>query len=220
MASRIVFETELKRLQESVEAIGTEVQILYMKIFMALSEKNKEELAEICQSQQSVYRMQRNIESDCLNLITKQQPIARDLRQVTAALKMVGDISRIGDQCVDIAELLLRMNMKDLQMFSMHLFEMISETREQLTDAIDAFVKRDPKAASKVIIKDDIVDGLFNQVKEDLIQNLKKGLNNPDDCIDVLMIAKYLEKIGDHAVNMAEWGIFRETGEVNQVRLL
>ena len=220
MAPRITFEAELKRLQEDVEEIGMAVQALYIKLFCAYSKKKTEELIEITKSDRDIHVMQRNIESSCLNLITKQQPIARDLRQVTAALKTVNDISRMGDQCVDIGELLLRMKLKDISEFSSHLRDMIARTKEQMSEAADAFAKRDITAAEEVIKKDDLVDDLFNLVKEDLIAHLKEDGKDPDDCVDVLMIAKHLEKIGDHAVNMAEWNIFRETGVINNIRLL
>ena len=220
MSPRITFDSELKRLQEDIEEIGMAVQALYVKVFFALSEKKQDELKEIVKSDRDIHAMQRSIESSCLNLITKQQPVARDLRQVTAALKMVNDISRIGDQCADIAELLLRMNMKDLSGFSVHLSDMIVRTKEQLSEVIDSFMQKDTTAAVGVIEKDDLVDDLFNLVKLDLICHLKEDGKDPDDCIDVLMIAKHIEKVGDHAVNMAQWTIFRETGEIKNVRLL
>lgn len=220
MAPRIIFEAELKRLQEDVEEIGMAVQALYIKLFCAYSKKKTDELIEITKSDRDIHVMQRNIESSCLNLITKQQPIARDLRQVTAALKAVNDISRIGDQCADIGELLLRMKLKDISEFSPHLSDMIARTKEQLSEATDAFAKKDITVAEEVIKKDDLVDDLFNLVKDDLIAHLKEDGKDPDDCVDVLMIAKHLEKIGDHAVNMAEWNIFRETGAINNIRLL
>lgn len=220
MSPRITFDSELKRLQEDIEGIGMAVQALYVKVFFALSEKKQDELKEIVKSDRDIHAMQRSIESSCLNLITKQQPVARDLRQVTAALKMVNDISRIGDQCADIAELLLRMNMKDLSGVSVHLSDMIVRTKEQLSEVIDSFMQKDTTAAVGVIEKDDLVDDLFNLVKLDLICHLKEDGKDPDDCIDVLMIAKHIEKVGDHAVNMAQWTIFRETGEIKNVRLL
>lgn len=220
MAPRITFETELNRLQKDIEEIGMAVQALYIKLFRALAEKKEEELLRIMESEHDIHVMQRGIESSCLNLITKQQPIACDLRQITAALKSVNDISRIGDQCADIAELLLRMHMKELAEFSKHLSDMIVRTGEQLSEAIEAFIQKDTGAATEVIKKDDFVDDMFNLVKDDLIRHLKEEGKDPDDCVDVLMITKHLEKIGDHAVNMAEWTLFRETGKLNDIRLL
>lgn len=164
--------------------------------------------------------MERRIESMCLNLITKQQPIARDLRLVSAALKVVTDIERVGDHVSDIAELLLRLEMKDLSEFSPHLSGMIDATRELLDKSVEAFLNRNREEAEEVIRGDDVVDMLFNKAKMDLIHYLKTDTKNADECIDVLMLAKYLEKIGDHAVNIGEWEIFQETGSVENIRIL
>lgn len=220
MTPRATFESELKKLHTDIEEMGTEVQELFTKMFSAHEKKEKEELIGITKCDRDIHMMQRNIEGSCLNLITKQQPIARDLRQVTAALKAVNDISRIGDQCVDIAELFLRMNLKDIAEFSMHMKVMIEKTKKQFDEAMEAFIHNDVAAAAGVIEKDDVVDDMFNLVKEDLICHLKEEGKDSDDCVDVLMIAKHLEKIGDHAVNMAEWAIFSETGQISNVRLL
>lgn len=220
MSPRKLYEMELDRLQESVTEIGISVQALYVRLFSALEQDKEDEIVEIMKSDRDVHGMQRNIEGSCLNLITKQQPVARDLRQVSASLKAVTDIGRMGDMCVDIAELLLRMKKKDLTIFSKHLPQMISETKRQMAEAVDAFSGRDVTAANRVVEGDDVIDNLFNLVKADLIDHLKDERQDPDDCVDVLMIAKHLEKIGDHAVNMAEWAIFRETGKMRNVLLL
>ena len=219
MIPRATFERELEKLNADVEEMGFEVQRLYIKMFQAYEKKEKEELLAVCKSDRNIHVMQRNIESSCLNLITKQQPIARDLRQVTAALKAVNDIRRIGDQCGDIAELLLRMNLKDVSELSLHMKDMAEKTKEQLAEAVDTFIQKDTVTAAEVMEKDDVVDDLFNLVKNDLICRLKEG-EDTDDCVDVLMMAKHLEKIGDHAVNVAEWAVFSVTGEINNIRLL
>lgn len=220
MTLRATFESELKKLHTDIEEMGTEVQKLFVKLFLAQEKKEKEELIEVTKCDRDIHMMQRNIESSCLNLITKQQPIARDLRQVTAALKAVNDISRIGDQCADIAELFLRMNFKDIAEFSRHMKTMEEETKKQFDEAMEVFIHNDIVAAVRVIEKDDVVDDMFNLVKDDLICHLKEDGKDSDDCVDVLMIAKHLEKIGDHAVNIAEWAIFSETGQISNVRLL
>lgn len=220
MSPRKQYEEELNKLQESVEEIGVYVQSIYVKVFSALDQKQESSLQEVVSSDRDIHAMQRAIEAGCLNLITRQQPIAKDLRQVTATLKAVTDISRIGDQCVDIAELLLRMNMKKIAEFSSHLPEMIEKTKDQLAEALEVLMQRDVEEAKTVIEKDDLVDDLFNLVKDDIIAHLKNGKKDPDDCVDVLMIAKHLEKIGDHAENMAQWAIFRETGAVENIRLM
>lgn len=220
MVPRASYERELGKLHADVEEMGLEVQKLYIKTFWAYEKKDKDKLIAITKSDRDIRVLQRNIESSCLNLITKQQPIARDLRQVTATLKVVNDISRIGEQCVDIAELFLRMDMKEVADFSPQLKDMAEKTREQLVRAADTFVQKDTMAAAEVVEKDDEVDDLFNLVKDDLVCHLKEGVKDTDSCIDILMIAKHLEKIGDHAVNIAEWAIFSVTGEINKVRLL
>ena len=167
-----------------------------------------------------INKQQREIESQCLFLITRQQPVVGDLRVVTASLKVVTDIERIGDHVSDMAELILRLKMKDFSLFSVHLDGMIDATREMFCEAVDAFVSRNMEKAQKVIKEDDVIDELFNKVKVDLIESLKREVKDADECIDVLMLAKYLEKIGDHAVNICEWEIFQETGNISDMRLL
>ncbi len=166
MSPRRLYEEELKQLQESVEEMGMGVRATYARLFSALQQQKESVIEEIIASDQSTHTLQRRIEGSCLNLITKQQPIARDLRQVSASLKVVTDISRIGDQCSDIAELVKRMHFKDLQEFSAHIPQMIEETGKQLTEAINAFVDRNAESAQHVVTGDDTVDDLFNQVKK------------------------------------------------------
>lgn len=220
MSPRVLFEKQLLQLHADVEEMGLTVEKTYDKLFEALGNKDEEEVVAILKSDRIINDMQRGIEAACLSLITKQQPVAKDLRLVTASLKVVTDIERIGDHCSDIAELLLRLKLKDLSVYSEHIKAMIEETKKLEHAAVDAFVNRDMEAAKKVIAGDDVVDDLFNKVIEDLVDYLKKGTVNADECIDVLMIAKYLEKIGDHAVNIGEWEIFQETGTIADVRLL
>lgn len=164
--------------------------------------------------------MERSIESKCLSLITRQQPIAGDLRMISAALKVVTDIERIGDQTADIAELLLRLKGCDLDAYSRHITGMLQVSKEIVHDAVHAFVTRNSDAANEVIRHDDVVDSLFAKVKDDLVYMLQEGVDNIDACVDVLMIAKYLERIGDHAVNIAEWEIFQESGSIKDIRLM
>lgn len=220
MSPRTVFEHELKVLKDNVATMGLQVETTYEELFLALQGRDKEEIERILKSDRVVNDMQRNIESRCLSLIARQQPVARDLRMITASLKVVTDIERVGDHVTDIAELLIRLNMNPLPSYSDHLEAMVKAAKEMIHAAVESFVCRDEAAAKNVIESDDIVDDLFNKVKQDLIEYLKKETKNADECIDVLMIAKYLEKIGDHAVNIAEWESFQETGEIGDVRLL
>lgn len=220
MSPRPVFEQELKKLHEDVKEMGMTVETTYDDLFDAVNLKDNDTINRILHNDRLINTMQRNIEASCLTLITKQQPIARDLRTVTASLKVVTDIERIGDHCSDIAELVLRLQGRELSEFSAHLPKMIEETKRLEHAAVDAFVNRDCEAAKQVIRDDDIVDDLFNKVKMDLVEHIKAGSTNADECVDVLMIAKYLEKIGDHAVNIGEWEDFQENGTIEDMRLL
>lgn len=220
MSPRISFDNELKLLKENVADMVNRVEENYERLFEALKAQNEEEIIKIRNNDKMFGKKQREIESQCLFLITKQQPVASDLRVVTASLKVVTDIERIGDNVADMAELLLRLKLKDLAMFSIHIDGMIDATREMFCDAVDAFVNRNIEGAKKVIKADDVIDELFNKVKSDLIESLKKEIKDADECIDVLMLAKYLEKIGDHAVTIGEWEIFQETGNISDMRLL
>ncbi|WP_337404664.1 phosphate signaling complex protein PhoU [Suilimivivens sp.] len=220
MSPRTTFINELNQLKENVADMATRVEKNYETLFEAYEKKEKAAIEKIVAVDKDINRRQREIESECLFLITKQQPIVSDLRAVTASLKVVTDIERVGDHVADIAELLIRMDMKELSVYSAHLNPMIRETRDMLRMAVDAFTGRNKEEAQEVIQKDDVVDELFNAVKNDVIESLKKETRDADESVDILMIAKYLEKIGDHAVNICEWEIFKETGNISDMRLL
>lgn len=220
MSPRITLENELMELHENVTNMAKKVEKNYEQLFEALAKRDEQKITGIKEVDKEINQCQREIESKCLLLITRQQPVIGDLRVVTACLKIVTDIERVGDHVADMAELLLRMEMRDLSIYSDHLLPMIRAAKEMMYMAVAAFVSRDKDAAVKVIKRDDVVDDLFNKVKNDLIEILKKEAKDADDCIDVLMIAKYLEKIGDHAVNICEWELFQETGNIRDMRLL
>lgn len=220
MSPRIAFERELGLLHENVADMAKRVEKNYEDLFEAYENKSEEAIVIIKQNDKEINNKQREIESECMFLITKQQPVIGDLRMVTASLKVVTDIERVGDHVADMAELLLRMRMKRLEQYSEHLLPMIQAAKEMVHMAVLAFVERDLDAAKEVIRSDDVVDDLFNKVKDELIDSLKEEAQDADDCVDILMLAKYLEKIGDHAVNIGEWAIFQETGNVNNVRIL
>ena len=220
MSPRISFDHELKLLKENVSDMVNRVEENYEHLFDALKSQEEDEILKIKNNDKLISKQQREIESQCPFLITRQQPVVGDLRVVTASLKVVTDIERIGDHVSDMAELILRLKMKDFSLFSVHLDGMIDATREMFCEAVDAFVSRNMEKAQKVIKEDDVIDELFNKVKVDLIESLKREVKDADECIDVLMLAKYLEKIGDHAVNICEWEIFQETGNISDMRLL
>jgi phosphate transport system protein len=184
-------------------------------------EKEDEVLAkEIIQGDRNVNDMEKTIESRCLSLILKQQPVARDLRIVTTALKVVTDMERIGDHAADIAELILREKREPIYNLVKHIPEMGKVAKEMVHDAVNAFTSLDVENARIIEKKDDIVDELFDKVKEEVATILRTSNQHVDQCVDILMIAKYFERIGDHAVNICEWTEFHETGAVNNIRIL
>ncbi|MEF9983346.1 MAG: phosphate signaling complex protein PhoU [Oscillospiraceae bacterium] len=155
---------------------------------------------------------EKEIEQQCLRLLLQQQPVAKDLRIISSALKMITDIERIGDQASDIAELSKYTLVTDTQNYP-HIKKMAEESVKMVTDSIDSFVKQDLELANYVIAYDDIVDDLFCKVKSDIIELIKTEHSNAEVIIDILMIAKYLERIADHSTNIAEWVVFSITGK-------
>ena len=159
----------------------------------------------------TIDQMERDIESRCMKLLLHQQPVARDLRLISAALKMITDMERIGDQAEDIAEIITFLNGHTIE--GMEVIEdMAQETMEMVTASVDAFVKKDVEIARKVIKQDDIVDDYFSKVKNGIITMISENSTDGEVALDLLMIAKYLERIGDHATNIAEWVIYSVTG--------
>ena len=176
--------------------------------------KQDEALAErAIEFDSEVDRKERDIEARCLNLLLQQQPVARDLRTVSSALKMITDMERIGDQAADIAEITHRLKLTDAPLYDTHIKDMSKSTIRMVKEAVDAFVARDLNLAQKVIAEDDEIDGMFVHVRDELINMLKREEGSPEAVIDVLMIAKYFERIGDHATNIAEWVVFSITGK-------
>lgn len=221
MAPRILFEQELELLKTKVAEMSERAANSYYKLLAAVKHNDREIFTQLLDNDRHMVDMQRSIEAKCLTLLTRQQPVARDLRIVSAALKVVTDIERIGDHVTDLAELFLRME-EDflLKEKAPILAGMMNETGKMLRAAVEAFVNEDTKAAEEVINQDDVIDDYFNQVKNQLIQDIRTQNPDADKVVDFLMMAKYLEKIGDHGVNIAQWAIFQKTGDIEDVRLL
>ena len=163
---------------------------------------------------------EKEIESLCLKLILNQQPVARDLRQISTALKITTDMERIGDQSADIAELCVFLSEEEYIKKLEHIPQMAEATIKMVTTSIDAFVKKDFDIAQSVIGYDDIVDELYITVKKDLIELVHEDVRNGEQAFDLLQIAKYYERIGDHATNIAEWVIFSITGRHKDKQVL
>ena len=215
MTTRSMYLEELNSLRKSLAEMGAAVEESFNLLLTAVENKDTDLEQQIIRGDRVINDMERSIESQCLSLITRQQPIAGDLRMISAALKVVTDIERIGDQTADIAELMLRLRDCDLDAYSRHITGMLQVAKEIVHDAVRAFVNRDSRAADEVIRHDDVVDELFGKVKQELIGLLTREDRNEElgeFCIDMLMIAKYFERIGDHATNIAEWVEYSITG--------
>ncbi len=163
------------------------------------------------ETEDEINRKERDIESICMKLLLEQQPVARDLRVISSALKMISDMERIGDQAYDIAEIAKFIKNSNVKS-KIHIRDMAAAATKMVTDSVDSFVKKDVELARAVMAYDDKVDNLFNCVKDELVQLITEDKANGEFCIDLLMIAKYLERIGDHAVNIAEWVEYSITG--------
>jgi len=164
----------------------------------------------------AIDQMERDIESRCMKLLLHQQPVARDLRLISAALKMITDMERIGDQAEDIAEIVTFLKRRTIE--GMELIEdMARETIGMVSASVDAFVKKDVALARRVIRQDDVVDDYFSKAKYNLITLIIEKTVDGEFALDLLMIAKYFERIGDHATNIAEWVIYSVTGTHEEV---
>lgn len=180
--------------------------------------ENDESLKErIFEADSKIDQKERDIETLCMKLILQQQPVARDLRVISSALKMISDMERIGDQASDIAEIVCFVNQSSIGS-KVHIADMARATINMVTDSAESFVKNDIDLAYEVIKHDDVVDDLFIKVKNELISGVKEGANDAEALIDLLMIAKYFERIGDHAENIAEWVIYSMTGKHKTIK--
>lgn len=205
------FEQQMEILHTELIELGALCEQAIGRTYEVLLEGNQRAAEEIIKKDQVVDAKEREIEDLCFRIILQQQPVARDLRQVSAALKMITDMERIGDQAADIAEIISLANLKASNK-TMHIGEMAKATIKMVMDSVDAFVKRDLDAAQAVVAYDDVVDQLFDTVKNELIELIASGHADAEYAVDLLMIAKYFERIGDHAANIAEWVEFSITG--------
>lgn len=206
---------------ENMDAMGKGIQQAFADLLSAIALNDLEELDRIQKNDRKINEMERKIEAECLLLLTRQQPVlASDLRIVSSVMKAVGDMERIGDHAADIADMAVRLNGISYKEYAPSMPEMLEETRKILCDGVELFMARDKEQAKEFYKRDDKIDDLFNQVKEELVACLKEGKKDTDACVDLLMVAKYLERIGDHAVNISEWEVFKETGSIKNERIL
>ncbi len=205
---RSKFDEQLAELNTQMTKMGIMIEDSIAKAVTALSKKDEELAKKVMESDEEIDHAQKRIENICFNLLIQQQPVAKDLRTITAAMKMVTDMERIGDHAADISEMTIFMGEGKGEANFEHINKMASETVLMLHWSIEAYVKKDMEKAREVIAHDDIVDLLFDEVKKDIIQLILKDPEDGEEATDLLMVAKYFERIGDHATNIAEWVIY------------
>lgn len=207
------FDRQLEQLNNELIEMGNLIEHAIQTAVNALVRKDVAAARNAIEFDQEVDRQEREIESLCMKLLLQQQPVAKDLRLVSAALKMITDMERIGDHAADISEITILLAdepyVKDLILIP----QMAMETTLMVTHSVEAFVQKDLTLAQSVIDHDDVVDDLFNEVKAVLIQLIQTNADHSGQATDLLMIAKYFERIGDHATNIAEWVIYSITGQ-------
>ena len=209
---REYFDIELANLNNQLIGMGTLVESA-IKNAVEIIANNSSELLETAREQEELINTsERKIQNHCIRLLLHHAPVAHDLREVSSALKMITDLERIGDQAIDIAEVSQYIKSRNNVINVTHIDEMANQASKMVTLAIDAFVKKDVDLAKKVSKNDDVIDELFDRVKKETVEIIQRDKALGEEAIDLMMIAKYLERIGDHAVNIAEWVAFSITG--------
>jgi len=210
---RTKFDEELVSLNNSIIEMGAMIEDAISKTTNALINKDIRIAKKIVEDDRLIDEKEKEIEAKCLRLLLNQHPVASDLRLISVALKMITDMERIGDQASDISELCIELSESKSILNNDFLLEMANATTKMVSNSIDAFIRKDLQLAQDVIEYDDVVDLLYTSIKRELIQLILNDAENGEEAFDFLQIAKYYERIGDHATNISEWVIFSVTGE-------
>ena len=205
------FDEQLHELNNEIIEMGAMCEEAIAAAAKALTTGDVELAKQVKANGGQIDQMERDIESRCMKLLLHQQPVARDLRLISAALKMITDMERIGDQAEDIAEIVIFLNGHTMEGVET-IEDMARETIKMVTESVDAFVKKDVALAESVLAHDDVVDDYFDRMKCDIINLIAENPADGEFALDLLMISKYFERIGDHATNIAEWVIYSVTG--------
>ncbi len=209
------FEAQLHNLNEQIITMGAMVESAIASAARALENRDIKLAQKVANSDNVIDEKEREIEHICLKLLMQQQPVASDLRMISAAMKMITDIERVGDQAADIAQLTVMLCEQNAVLITAsELKEMAKSTIHMVSGAIDAFVRKDIALVHEVIAYDDVVDEQFNNIRTKLINSIRENENTGENAVDEMMISKYFERIGDHAVNIAEWVEFSLTGKL------
>ena len=214
------FEQELDELNRDLVRMGGMIETAISKAMQAIRDKDSQLAKEVVEADHEVDAMELAIERKSLHILLSEQPVARDLRAISTALKMITDMERICDQAADIAEIVIWFNGRDYVGNTTQLLQMARKCVVMVTRSIDAFVASDLELAHQIIEMDDEVDRMYIDLKNQIVEIIREEGENSEEAIDFLMIAKYLEKIGDHAENIADWVVFNITGEHKHQRIL
>lgn len=209
---RTRFDEELEKLNVELITMGALCEDAISDSVKGMFQNEKKMLEKAIATDSQIDRKERDIEALCMKLLLQQQPVARDLRTISSALKMISDMERIGDQASDIAEIAEFIGGNKI-ISETHIRDMATAAIKMVTDSVDSFVKKDLNLAYSVMDYDDIVDDLFVKIKKEIITFISDNKEDSEYCLDLLMVAKYLERIGDHAVNVAEWVEYSLTGK-------
>ena len=207
------FDRQLSTLNDELIEMGSMIEKSIETAIKALVNQDVDLARHAIEADEEIDRQERIIEDLCLKLLLQQQPVAKDLRLISAALKMITDMERIGDHATDISEITIELSKESYIKKLDHIQQMAKETMVMLVQSVEAFVNKDMDKARAVIVHDDVVDDLFNKVKAELIAMIHEDVNAGEQASDLLMAAKYFERIGDHATNISEWVIFSITGQ-------
>lgn len=207
------FDRQLVQLNNELIEMGGMIEKAISDTVKALVNQDIELASNVIEYDEEIDHQEREIEQLCLKLLLQQQPVAKDLRLISAALKMITDMERIGDHATDISEITIELSKESYIKKLDHIQQMAKETMVMLVQSVEAFVNKDMDKARTVIVHDDVVDDLFNKVKAELIAMIHEDVNAGEQASDLLMAAKYFERIGDHATNISEWVIFSLTGQ-------
>lgn len=211
------FDQQLEELNVELIKMGSLCERAIRRAVELLQNPEDTRVSDVDRIEEEVNHKEREIETLCMKLLLQQQPVARDLREISSALKMISDMERIGDQAQDIADMARFMQVKEIA-HKIHIGEMAEATIKMVTESINSFVKKDLKAAAAVVEYDDVVDDLFLKIKTELPAMMEKDSKNAEYYIDLIMIAKYFERIGDHAENIAQWVEYSITGSHEELR--
>ena len=211
---RKTFDAELLELNQELTTMAAAAQDAIDVVTESLTTGDEPTARRAIEMEASLDQMERDIENRCLRLLLRQQPVARDLRTISAAMKMASDLQRIGDQAANIAEISILLSQGEQTRVPEDISLMSRRAGAMVKQAIAAYTSRDVETAAAVINLDDEVDELFSKVKSELIERIASSREDADDAIDLIIIAKYLERVADHAVNIAQWAIFCVTGQL------